>query len=219
VTTTTTKGLLWEMVAPAARWPLRSPARLVAVIVAVLLVVWGFGRLAGGDEGGDLGPAGATGSSEPSITVSASPTPTASATATATASPTADPVAAAVVVAARFVKAWARPDLTRARWLAGLNAVGLDEGLSQALTLTDPATIPARRATGSPKLLDANATAAQVQVTTDGPTVLVILTRTKPGEVWLASNILPVKDPAVEKRNQTKSKSKSKSKPKSRAGR
>lgn len=81
-----TRGVLWEVIAPVVRWPLRSPARLIGTIVAGIVLMCAVGRLDGGQ---DTAPEPATSSTSSTSTPStSSPTSTASSP-TSTTTPTA----------------------------------------------------------------------------------------------------------------------------------
>lgn len=177
--TTTTRGLLWEMLAPVLRWPLYSPRRLVGTILAAVLLLAVVTRLGGGPAGD--GPAAVRDSVTGSVT---SPSPGAASAPSV--------VVAPAVVATRFVTAWAKPRLTIADWYDGILAAGVDEGLAQVLGQTDPTTIPATRIIGPATVIAEGDETAQVTIRTDGPTVLVALTRPAEGSGWVVSNILPV---------------------------
>ncbi|MFE6645850.1 hypothetical protein ACFVJS_04770 [Nocardioides sp. NPDC057772] len=169
---TTTRGVLWEVIAPVLRWPMRSPFRFFSVVVGIVFVIW---LIAQWSDAPDAEPA-----AQPERgSVSAGQSPS------ATGSPVPDPGAAAT----KFVAAWARPDLTTEQWWAGINAARPDESLAQALGTTDPANIEATKVVGSPKVLDQTDREARVEVTTDGPTVIVYLTLVD--NVWYVANILP----------------------------
>jgi hypothetical protein len=87
------------------------------------------------------------------------------------------------------VSVWAHPERPVDAWRAAVYAQPLDEAFAQSLGSTDPRTIPATTVRGSPTVLAATQTDAQVQVPTDGPTVLVALTRQ--GDAWAIANLLP----------------------------
>jgi hypothetical protein len=169
--TTTTRGLLWEMVAPAVRWPLRSPLRFFGSLFAVLLVLALVSRFSGSSST----PAGA------------SPATPTSSSSSATSGEANVP---ALVVATRFVTAWARPKAETESWWEGINSVGVDPALAQVLGQTDPRAIPATEVVGTAELVEETDSTASVEVHTDGPTVLVSLIRS-PGSGWIVSNILP----------------------------
>lgn len=171
---TTTRGVLWEVIAPVLRWPMRSPFRFFSVVVGIVFVIW---LIAQWSDAPDAEPA-----SRPERgAVSAGQSPTA----TGSPAPVPDPGAAAT----KFVAAWARPDLTSDQWWAGINAARPDESLAQALGTTDPATVPATKVVGTAKVLEQSGSEARAEVTTDGPKVVVYLTLVD--NVWYIANILP----------------------------
>lgn len=154
---------------------MRSPLRLGSVVVGFIVVVWAISHLTGAPEptttsGHAHGPHAAA---KPSASVGASQAPQPS------------PVPTAVA----FVTAWAKPSLPQSQWLAGVNAAHPDESFAQALSTTDPRTVPATKVVGTPKVLEQSPAEARVQVGTDGPTVIVVLTWGD--NVWSVSNILP----------------------------
>lgn len=173
---TTTRGVLWEVIAPLLRWPMRSPFRFFSVVVGIVFFIW---VIAQWSDAPDADPA-----SQPER-ASASAAESTSASAGASAAPVPDPAAAATT----FVAAWARPDLTTDEWWAGINAANPDESLAQALGTTNPATVPATKVVGPAKVLEQTDSEARVEVTTDGPKVIVYLTLVD--NVWYVANILP----------------------------
>lgn len=172
---TTTRGVLWEVIAPLLRWPMRSPFRFFSVVVGIVFVIW---VIAQWSDAPDAEPA-----AQPERGSSASAG--ASASASGSAAPVPDPGAAAT----KFVAAWARPDLTTDEWWVGINAAHPDESLAQALGTTDPATVPATKVVGTAKVLEQTDSEARVEVATDGPKVIVYLTLID--NVWYVANILP----------------------------
>ena len=173
---TTTRGVLWEVIAPVLRWPMRSPFRFFSVVVGIVFVIWAISQWS---DAPDADPA-----SQPDRG-SASSTAGGSASAGGSAAPVPDPGPAATT----FVAAWARPDLSNDQWWDGINAAHPDESLAQALGTTDPASVPATKVVGSPKVLDQTESEARVEVATDGPKVVVYLTLID--NVWHVANILP----------------------------
>lgn len=49
---TTTRGVLWDVLAPVLRWPLHSPARAGACLMALMIALCGLGAINNGDEEG-----------------------------------------------------------------------------------------------------------------------------------------------------------------------
>ncbi|MFE6509392.1 hypothetical protein ACFVDI_20130 [Nocardioides sp. NPDC057767] len=171
---TTTRGVLWEVIAPVLRWPMRSPFRFFSVVVGIVFVIW---LIAQWSDAPDAEPA-----AQPERgSVSAEQSPSA----TGSPAPVPDPRP----LATKFVAAWARPDLTTDQWWEGINAARPDESLAQALGTTDPATVPATKVVGAAKVLEQTDGEARVEVTTDGPKVIVYLTLVD--NVWYVANILP----------------------------
>lgn len=180
--TTTTRGLLWEMLLPLIRWPMRSPWRLAGVLVGAVVLIAIVARLSSTpNESVDTSPAAASTTEAPSATPMPSTEPSVEASSQELRA-----------IAKEFVAAWAHPERTADEWWQGLQGIPLDESLAQALGQTDPATIPATAVTGRPMVVSTAATDAQVWVRTDGPTVLVVLVRHDAG--WQVANILPTAD-------------------------
>ncbi|MDR7313405.1 hypothetical protein J2S40_004463 [Nocardioides luteus] len=153
---------------------MRSPFRFFSVAVGIVFVIW---LIAQWSDAPDTEPA-----SQPdrgAASAGQSPSPTGSP------APVPDPLP----LATKFVTAWARPDLTTEQWWEGINAARPDESLAQALGTTDPATVPATKVVGTPKVLEQADGEARVEVATDGPTVIVYMTLVD--NVWYVSNILP----------------------------
>lgn len=170
------------------QWPLRSPARLAGTVVAVLAlaVAVSVGITAvGGGTGAGRAPGSAAAGSRPAPGGPAPPTATVlppvpdlkPATLPLSKAP-----AAALDVARRWSKAWVRPaaGLTAQQWLDGLRPLTTDEYLG-VLGAVDPANIPATRVTGSPRPVQVAARSVQVQVPTDGPTLLMLVVSTESG--------------------------------------
>jgi hypothetical protein len=89
---------------------------------------------------------------------------------------------AALDVARRWSRAWVRPapGTSTGQWLDGLRGTTTDEYLG-VLAAVDPANIPAGRVLGVPKPMRVAAHSVQVQVQTDGPTLLVLVVDTEDG--------------------------------------
>lgn len=171
---TTTRGVLWEVIAPVLRWPMRSPFRFFSVVVGIVFVIW---LIAQWSDAPDADPAARP--ERGSVSAEQSPS------ATGSPAPVPDPRP----LATKFVAAWARPDLTTDQWWEGINAARPDESLAQALGTTDPATVPATKVVGAAEVLEQTDGEARVEVTTDGPKVIVYLTLVD--NVWYVANILP----------------------------
>jgi hypothetical protein len=176
---TTTRGLLWELLAPIVRWPMYSPKRLVAVLVGLTVAVFVIGKVSS-----DPLSVAQTAASSISPTVSSTVSPAAtSSTEASDPVPTSD----ALQVARAFVKAWAQPQLSPNAWWRQVSRY-TDEGFGQALGSTNPAQVPATRLR-SVRLVSQEGDRAEVNVRTDGPTVRVLLV--KDDSRWQVVNLLP----------------------------
>lgn len=195
------KGILWEVLAPVVRWPLRSAGRLVAVVVALVLVLFVSARLSGGD-GGDAvaSPAVTASTSTAAETPTASPTPTSSTSQSPTPRPSVSPTptapavpAVAVKTASTFLTAWARPTVPQAQWYAAVKPLATPD-LAQGLAVTDPRNVPASKVKGAlePREVSPNLTAptrAVLVADTDGGQMAVTVVLV--GKAWLVQSIAP----------------------------
>lgn len=173
------------------QWPLRSPARLAvtAVVVVGLAVAAsvGIGALGAGPTsllGGGGSVPGTAPRSAPGVV--AAPTPTALPPVPElrpSTLPLSRAPAAAIQVASRWTSAWLRPDpgVTTDEWLAGLRPYTSEEYLG-VLAAVDPGNIPATRVTGAPRPVRVAPRSLQVEVPTDGLTLLVLVVDT--GDGW-----------------------------------
>lgn len=173
---------MWALLAPIMRWPLYSPRRLVAVVAGLITVVMIMGNCSGGDEPpADVGP---TPTSTATATAPTSPTPSSTASPATTkdeneevggltdedATATHDQVSGEV--AAGFITAWARPDLTADAWMQGLRPIITDR-LASELEGADPATAPALSVVAEPIPVDTSADTVTFDVQTTGGMVRV----------------------------------------------
>jgi hypothetical protein len=208
---------MWHIFGPLVRWPLHSPLRLLGVVAAAVVAVMLLGALNDRGPASAQTGDGPTASATPSVTqapsATASPTPgtaadgsgfpgegtdgtggdaaggTDAGTDAVSADPTQDaPVLAAQQAAAEFVAAWARPDLDRAAWQAGLAGHATPE-LLQSLADTDPANVPAVTVSGQPVEVAANAEAGVFDVPTTGQFVRVHVQLVD--GAWLATDVEP----------------------------
>jgi hypothetical protein len=102
-----------------------------------------------------------------------------------------DSQAAAVAKAEALMEAFARPDLGEEEWWSGLAPL-LSVEARLVYSAVDPANVPARRVTGTGKLLEgASAYIAQVQVPTDVGTYSVVLSRDSATAPWQGERITP----------------------------
>ena len=165
------------------QWPLRSPARLLVTLAVVVAVAVGVSFALGSDDATSSGlqrlpRPGAMASGRPRVTPrSASVTPAPALELAPTTLPLEQAPQPALVVAARWSRAWVRPpDGTSAQqWLEGLRPTTTDEYLGELVGI-DPSEIPATRVTGSPR-----AVSVDVEVPTDALTLLVTLAVTDTG--------------------------------------
>ena len=168
------------------QWPLRSPRRLAFSVLVLLALVGGIsytiGAVTGVGAGGDRPAGTADGRSGQA---SAPPTATALPPVPALEPQTlslAQTPPAALDVARRFARAWVRPPAGTGsgQWLDGLRGTTTDEYLG-VLAAVDPSNVPAGRVIGNPKPVRVSAHSVQVQVQTDGPTLLVLVVDTEAG--------------------------------------
>ncbi|TFH68156.1 hypothetical protein [Cellulomonas sp. HD19AZ1] len=100
---------------------------------------------------------------------------------------------AAIDAAARaegFVRAWARPELDAAAWLAGVQGF-LTPSAAEGYVWTDPTTVPATEITGPGTVVEGTATSAVVRVRTDAGDHDVQLVRAEAGAPWLVASLTP----------------------------
>lgn len=182
------------------KWPIWNRRNLAITTGCGVLLLVAFGH-----------------ASSPTTAKSTAPTPTTTTTTQAAASQTApaytpDPTTTTtratpdvhldmMGMVTGFVTAWAQPQLTRAKWQAGV-APWVTPVLAKALATTDPARVPATRVIGEPELVKyADGWAwAWVRVTTDGGDIIVSVVSTSVDQTglihsWLVSNVQPA-DPA-----------------------
>lgn len=169
------------------QWPLRSPRRLGGTVLVVLALATaasyaigsapGLGPRTGGPAGVVAGgPSGST--PAPGVPTALPPVPALE--------PQALPVSqappAALEVARRWARAWVRPaaGTSAGQWLDGLRPTTTDEYLG-VLAAVDPNNVPAGRVIGPPRPTRVAPHSVQVQVQTDGPTLLVLVVDTESG--------------------------------------
>ena len=167
------------------QWPLRSPRRLAITVLLVLALAGGLSYAIGAVGGPTRpgGPAGVAGG--PADPGAAPPTATALPPVPAL-EPATLPLSkappAALDVARRWSRAWVRPaaGTTTGQWLDGLRSTTTDEYLG-VLAAVDPSNIPAARVLGNPRAVRVSPHSVQVQVRTDGPTLLVLVVDSEAG--------------------------------------
>jgi ABC-type Fe3+-hydroxamate transport system substrate-binding protein len=92
---------------------------------------------------------------------------------------------AALLAALTYVRLWARPTLGRTAWHTGVQPV-VTPAYAQRLAVINPADIPARVATGSPRLVSADTAVVVADVPTDVGLIRVTVANT--GGRWLIDN-------------------------------
>jgi len=169
---------------PFWQWPLRSPKRLALTVLTVIALAAAGSYAIGGFAGPGSGRS--TDVAEgPSASAPGSPTATALPPVPAL-EPETLPLSkappAALDVARRWARAWVRPaaGTGTGQWLDGLRGTTTDEYLG-VLAAVDPTNIPAGRVIGVPKPVRVAPHSVQVQVQTDGPTLLVLVVDTEDG--------------------------------------
>lgn len=189
------------------QWPLWSWRNLSVTVAALLILLYGMGRV--------IGPAKIIPSAAhtPPVTAGqtlASPSPTESSTsasspATATVpnpAPSTKSTSAVLSipgsqsvtrVATGFAQAWSSSGRSQQEWNRGIRPF-VTPALAAGLAQTDPARVPATKVTGEAQLLTASATVARVKVPTDGGSIVVTLTRTASG-AWHVSDVAPADQP------------------------
>jgi hypothetical protein len=175
------------------QWPLRSPARLALTTASVLAlaagITLGIGALRGLPSLSDR-PAG------PAAVATGAPAPGPATGAAASAATALPPVAelrppslplskapaAALRVAGRWSAAWLRPPpgTTTEEWLDGLRPYTTEEYLP-TLAGVAPENIPATKVTGQPRPVQVAPRSVEVEVRTDGPTLLLLVVETENG--------------------------------------
>ncbi|MBO3102215.1 hypothetical protein [Cellulomonas fengjieae] len=191
---------MWEAIAPIIRWPLYSPRRFVAVVIAALIGVFVIGEINDEPSEPTSTPGAAslvtsTGAASPPP--SATPTSTVPSDASATDELSVDPAehdrsAAAADAAAAFVAAWARPDLDTKAWAVGVRPLATSELWTTGLSLTDPSRTPEVTVRGEPRQVAMNAEEGVLDVPTTGPWVRVHVVPGPSGDRWLVSRVEPV---------------------------
>lgn len=186
------------------RWPLWSWRNLCVTAAAILLVLYGVGRV--------IEPAKITLTTSHAPLAVASPMPSPSSPSISSADPS-SPAGAAVPgttaptsvdsgarasesvtrVATAFAQAWSSSGGSQQEWTRGIQPF-VTPALAAGLAQTDPARVPATKVTGEAVLLTASATSAQVRVPTDGGSIVVTLKRAGSGH-WQVSDVAPTGQP------------------------
>lgn len=208
------------------RWVVWSPARLLATLVVLALVGWGWSLLgnqarptsavAAQDEsnlpvGWRQWPvadaAAGPGVPTPSGVPTSSPVPS-SPTVESPSSPTVpDPTTSpstaalpvvAITTATTFLTAWARPTTPQPQWFAAVKPLATPD-LAKGLAVTDPRNVPASKVTGKLEVREASP-----NLTAPTRAVLVATTDGGPiavtivvsGKSWLVQSVAPYEQPA-----------------------
>jgi hypothetical protein len=186
------------------RWPLWSWRNLSITAAAILLVLYGMGRV--------IEPAKITLATNQSKLARASPMPSPPSPSISFADPS-SPAGAAVPgttpstsadsgtrasesvtrVATAFAQAWSSSSRSQQEWTRGIQPF-VTPALGAGLAQTDPARVPATKVTGEAVLLTASAASAQVRVPTDGGSIVVTLKRAASGS-WQVSDVAPAGQP------------------------
>ncbi len=172
------------------QWPLRSPARLAAVVLVVLVVVtgvsYGLAAFSGESPGRTASPSTSptttrttTGSPSGGVTPSALP-PVAELTPSTL--PPANAPTASLQVASQWANAWVNhpPGTTSEQWLDRLRPYTTDEYLV-VLGGVDPANVPASQVTGQARTVRYSPKSVQVEVPTDTLTLVVLVVEGEAG--------------------------------------
>ncbi|OQO90318.1 hypothetical protein B1813_18025 [Saccharomonospora piscinae] len=183
-------------------FPMRSPSHLVGTVILVAAVLIAAGmlvpRLVGDSAGGGAGPVtpGAAGASSdeaspetdggPSATLDREALPTRLSEPLATPSET-EPAPEALRRAREWAEAWVtRPaDGSAETWLDGLRPLTTPEFWPQ-LRSVEPDNITATEVVGEPEARQAHPKSVEVELTTDGPGLLVTVVDTDTG--WRVSD-------------------------------
>jgi hypothetical protein len=186
------------------RWPLWSWRNLSITAAAILLVLYGLGRV--------IEPAKITLATNHAPLAGANPMPPSPSPSNSSADPS-SPAGAAVPgatpptsadsgprwsesvtrVATAFAQAWSSSSRSQQEWTLGIQPF-VTPALAAGLAQTDPAQVPATKVTGEAVLIQASATSAQVRVPTDGGSVVVTVIRAGSGP-WQVSDVAPAGQP------------------------
>lgn len=128
-------------------------------------------------------------------TAASSPVPATVPSTTSTTSPGAgaDEDVSVTKLATAFAQAWCLSARSQQEWTRGIQPF-VTPALAAGLAQTDPARVPATKVTGEASLVTASATSAQVNVPTDGGSILVTLRRSSSGP-WQVSDVAPARQP------------------------
>jgi hypothetical protein len=184
------------------RWPLWSWRNLSVTAAALLLLLYGLGRViepakitlsATHLPGATAGPMIST--PPPTTPVAGSaPTPATVPGITSMSAGLSAPASQSVTrVATAFAQAWSSSGRSQQEWVRGIQPF-VTPALAAGLAQTDPARVPATKVTGEAALVTASPTNASVRVPTDGGSIVVTLTRAASGG-WQVSDVAPAGQP------------------------
>jgi hypothetical protein len=194
-------------VSTVLRWPLWSWRNLSVTAVAVLLLLYGMGRVIQPAKITLPKPTAIAGTSrltgqapwpnEPS-SVASSPSPTTESSASSTTSTTSTSDGgggkeSVTKLATAFATAWSSSSRSQAEWNKGIEPF-VTSDLADGLAQTDPAHVPATKVTGEAVLLTSSSHSAEVRVPTDGGSIVVTLQR-ESTDPWLISDVAPADQP------------------------
>lgn len=217
---TSSRGVLWEVIAPVVRWPLHSPLRLVLVIVGALTAMCLLGAIGDiGDEEADQTSSSSTSSSSTSSTSSASTSPTSPSSSSSSSSSTSEPrtdhdhgsesteeLRARAKAAAPAVKVASSlaDDLEKYRkaskavWWKKVQP-SLSKNGEKQLRSKSPSGVGFTKVTGKPRLLvtevDMGPRYVNVGVPTDKGTYLFLVERT--GKSWGVASVSKLTGPTM----------------------
>jgi hypothetical protein len=185
------------------RWPLWSWRNLSVTAAALLLLLYGMGRViepakitlsATHVADATAGPTISTPSPTEPSAAGSSPTPATVPGTTSTSAGLSAPASESVTrVATAFAQAWSSSGRSQQEWIRGIQPF-VTPALATGLAQTDPARVPATKVTGEAALVTASATSASVRVPTDGGSIVVTLTRAASGG-WQVSDVAPAGQP------------------------
>jgi hypothetical protein len=184
------------------RWPLWSWRNLAVTAAALLLLLYGIGRViepakitlsATHLPGVTAGPTISTPAPTAALAGS-SPTPaTVPGTSSTSTGLSATGGESVTRVTTAFAQAWSSSGRSQQEWTRGIQPF-VTPALAAGLAQTDPARVPATKVTGEAALVTASATNASVRVPTDGGSIVVTLTRAASGG-WQVSDVAPAGQP------------------------
>lgn len=212
------RGVLWEVVAPVARWPLYSPLRLGALVGVLLVALMLLGRVNGGGGApltaavpstSPAQPAAATGTPEPEQGSSTSTTPSSSTPEVPTEQVAPPPVTGKAAqsltapeakdVGNRFMRAWVDKGKPADEWRKALRPLVAPSLADQYAGVT-PEAVPARRVTGPVQVVSASeeGDVVELRAPTDAGPVRLGVSSDRAGR-WVVVTVEPADEPAPSK--------------------